>query len=231
MAKMQLGIVATDIRGSVGGTVFSRNKGGAYTRKRVAPINRTTPKQTQVRNNFGLLSKAWGASASDPQRGAWSMFAQANPLVNVLGASIIISGNAMFNKLNQRLLQIGAATILDPPADLSVPVLASATGLNITAAGGLVIVDTNVQAVEAGALYYIFATPPLAPGRTPQQSDYRFLGKYAAVAAAVSISLTTDYAAAYGAFPAGAVIGVDVSTINVASGAVTPGLIFNTAAS
>lgn len=226
MAKLTLGSMVTDARGSVGGTVYSRNKGGAYSRARVAPINRNTPAQTLVRANFASNAKSWSGVLTQPQRTAWTAFAAANPRVNILGASIILSGIAMFQSLNQVLSQIGETNITDPPPDLSVPALAAPNNLSPTS-GATMLIDTAAQVVVAGAKYYIFMTRPLSPGTTPQTSDFRFLDTKAAVAAATSIDVTADYEQLYGSWLPGASIGALVASVNTATGALTPGLRFN----
>jgi hypothetical protein len=230
MAKLTLGSMVTDARGSVGGVVYSRNKGGAYSRARVAPINRNTPAQTLVRANFGANSKGWSASLTAGERTAWTAFAAANPRVNILGASIILSGIAMYQSLNQVLSQIGQGNITDPPPDLSVPALAAVTG-GTAASAATVSLTTNAQAVVADAAYYIFATRPLSPGSTPQTSDLRYVTTANAVAAATTVDISDEYVALFGTFNSGASIGLAVSTVNEVSGAVTPALRFNLAAS
>lgn len=230
MALLTLGAIVTEARGSIGGTVFSRNKGGAYARARVVPINRNTPAQSLVRANFGSNSKVWTGLMSASERAAWTAFAAANQLTNILGAPITVSGMAMSMKLNQVLAQVGVGPILDPPPDLSVPALAAATAVVFDGTDETLKVTTAAQAVTAGAKYYIFATGPLAAGRTPQTSQYRFIGAYAATAAATDIDLTAKWTALFGAtWNTGAAIGVAVATVNTESGAVTPGLIFTTA--
>lgn len=228
MALIAAGSVVSDIRGSIAGTTYSRNKGGLYARARVAPINRNTPAQTLVRNNFATNAKLWSGTFTADERAAWTAFAAANPLVNILGASIIVSGLAMAQKLNQVLSQVGAATITAPPPDLSVPALAPASGVVVDDTGPTMEVTTTAQAVVAGAKYYIFATPGLSPGKTPQTSQFRYIGAYAGVAAATSVSFVDNWQLLFGAVPAtGLVVGVLVATVNTESGAVTPGLRFN----
>jgi hypothetical protein len=227
MALMKLGIVATDIRGSVMGTVFSRNLGGAYTRGRVAPVNRNTPKQTKVRAAFAANAKLWSGTFTQTERDAWTFFAQANPLVNILGSSIIVSGLSMAQKLNQVKRQIGLSPITTPPSDLSVPTMAAAIGANADITTPTVVVNTDAQTVVAGAEYYIFATGPQAAGKLPQKNAYRFMGTFAGVAAATTIDITSQYTATFGAFITGQSIGILVATVNTDSGALTPGLKFN----
>lgn len=229
-ALITLGAMVTDARGSIGGTVFSKNKGGAYTRARTAPINRRTTAQSIVRNNFASNSKTWSGSLTAAERAAWNAFAASNPLVNRLGASIKVSGFNMFQKLNQVLSQIGSSNITDPPPDLSVPAIGTGLGTGAAVAGASLEVDTTAQVAASGGQFYVFATPPLAPGKTPQTSDYRFLRVADPSAAAVTLSLYADYIALFGPFISGNVIGVGLSTVNDESGAVTPSVITQIAA-
>lgn len=227
MAKITFGQGIADARGAVGGQVFSRNKGGAYLRARIAPINRNTPQQTAVRANFGANAKGWGTLLTAAQRTAWTNFAAANPRVNILGASIILAGLAMFQSLNQVLAQILSTLITDPPPDLSVPIIATVTAASADSATPDIKITTDAQATVADAAYYIFATKPLAPGKTPQTSDFRFIGNYAPTPAATHTSFAAAYQTLFGAWNVGASIGVQVATVNTASGALTPGLRFN----
>lgn len=227
MATILLGPIASDVRGSTGGTTFSRNKGGAYMRARVTPVNPFTSKQSVVRANFAVNSKAWSGTLTADQRAAWSFFAQNNSLINRVGQTIIISGNAMYNSLNQVLKQIGVAPISDPPTDLSVPALAAVLSYDVDSAGPATQILTAAQSVVAGAKYYIYATGPLAPGRTPQTNQFRFIGAYAAIAAAVFVDFTDAWQATFGTILAGKNYGVRVASVNTASGALTAPLTFS----
>lgn len=226
MALVRMGALANEARNSIGGGTWSRNKGGAYVRARVTPLNPRTAAQGAVRADFGANAKAWSGTLTADQRTAWTLFAQANPLVNVFGASIIVSGIAMYQKLNQVLKVIGVAPIADPPSDLSVPALAAALSFSVSVAGPNLTVETDAQVVVAGAKYYVFGTKNLPAGRQPTTSDYRFIGTFAAVAAAMEFDVEGPWQAVFGAPTLGANIGVLVATVNVATGALTPGLRF-----
>ena len=229
MALIGFGTVVTQARGSASGTVYSRNKGGAYIRGRIAPLNPRSAAQRLVRTNFATNAKVWSGTLTIAERAAWTFFAQANPLVNILGASIIISGMSMMMKLNQILSQIGSAIQTTPPTDLAVPALSAV--LSVAAHSGLqtVVLTTAAQATNDPAKYYIFASKPLPPGKTASSSNYRYLTAYEPVAAATSISLSTLYIAKFGAIVSGQAVFVLVATVNATTGAVTPGLIFQTA--
>lgn len=232
MALIQFGPNITGIRNSVAGQTFSQNKGGAYTKAKPIPSNPRTPAQTAVRANFATNSKLWSGTLTPEQRAAWTLFAGNNPYNNVFGQSKQLSGMAMMMSLNQVLLQIGAAIITDAPADLSVPALAALVPGTFAPGAGTppngISVNTVAQAVEAGAKWYTFATGPLAAGKTAGQSDYRYVGAYAAVAAATAVDMDPGYAAAFpGAGLAGQNVSVLVATVNVLTGAVTPALRFD----
>lgn len=227
MATIKTGATVSDIRGSIGGTTFSRNTGGAYSRARVAPINRNTPKQSAVRQGFAANTKLWSGAMTALQRAAWTLFAQANPVPNRLGDSIILSGLAMANGLNQTLTNILRPVSLDPPSDLSVPTLVAVTAVTADFSTQTIEATTIAQSVTAGAAYYIEATGPLAAGRTPPTSGYRFMASKAAVAAAVVVDFSAEWIATYGAFIANQSIGVRISTVNTNTGARTPALVFN----
>lgn len=216
------GPLATAATGSLGGTTASRNKGGAYFRARVVGLNPKSTRQSEVRAQFAIGSKLWSGTLTQSQRDAWTFFAQANPVMNNLGASIILSGLAWMNKLNQVLQNLGAVPITDPPADLSVPALATVTGVTADSGGPSIVINTGAQAVVADAAYYIFATGNLAAGRTPQSSQFRYVKTVTPVAAAVTVDFTDAWAAIFGALASGATVGVRSATVNVATGALTP---------
>lgn len=230
MALLTFGTNITQASGSAGGTTYSRNKGGAYMRARIKPVNPKSAKQRLVRTNFAANAKVWSATLTAAERAAWLAFAQANPLVNVLGASIIVSGMAMMMKLNQVLSQIGVSTIVTPPANLNVPVLAAAIGLSAVHSTGAVVVSTNTQAVVSGAEYYLWGAPPMAAGKKAAASQYRYLGTALATSAGIVITISGFYTGVFGSFATGQNIQILVATVNTASGAVTPALSFNTLA-
>lgn len=229
MALFQFGPIVTGARNSVAGMTFSQNKGGSYIKAKPIPANPRTTAQQKVRANFATNAKLWSGTLTAAQRAAWTLFAQNNPYNNVFGQSKQLSGMSMMMSLNQVLAQIGAALITDAPADLSVPALAAVnlddyepeSGTPVTNVGP----NTAAQAVVAGAKYYIFATGALAAGKSAGQSDYRYIGAYAAVAAAEVVSIDANYGIV---FPGGGLVGQNVSiivaTVNTATGAVTPGI-------
>lgn len=222
MALIKLGGLAQDVRGSLNGTTFSRNKGGAYVRTKVSPVQPRSPAQLRQRLIFGNNAKAW-STLTDTQRAAWLSFAQANPLVNVFGDSIIISGLAAYQQLNSVLGTIAMPLISDPPTDKSVIPLVPLDNLIASASTGFVQVSTLTQTTVPTSQWYVFATPNLQPGITPNKTFYRFVGSYVSMATSTTFDLTSNWQAIFGVPIAGKKIWAIVATVNTDTGALLPG--------
>lgn len=175
MALIKLGGLAQDVRGSLNGNVFSRNRGGAYVRAKVSPVQPITDWNTKSRELFANVSKRWSNTLTDAQRAAWIAFAAVHPYVNVFGDSIILSGIAMYQALNKRLAQIGSSMLDDPPATFAVEP-AEFTDAECTLSGGsLNTASVTTRALLTGEGIYILGTLPILGARTAQRSDYRLL--------------------------------------------------------
>lgn len=230
MAKFNASGVGGDIRGKLGNSVFSRNKGGAIIRQKVTPNNPRSAAQQLVRQNFGQNSKAWSGTLTADQRNAWTAFAAANPVNNVFGNSITLTGLAMYNRLNQVLLQIGQPTIQDPPSDYSVDQLPGIEDLNFNTTGGADYEFTYSSGTTApNTDYYLFATGGLSVGKTPNRSLYRFIGTAVTTGSVGgTIDITAQYSAVFGEPAAGQSVWIDVAQVNKTTGALLTGIPYNT---
>lgn len=122
MATIKLGQVVADIRGKVGGAVFSRNKGGAYMKAYTKPVNPNTPEQAAVRGLFGTLMSDWRALTA-AERETWKKNAPSYPQTNKVGDTVFLSGSQLYAKANMTLIGAGLPRInnLPPnPIDLAV---------------------------------------------------------------------------------------------------------------
>ena len=100
--------------GSIGGTVFSHNRYGAYTRNRAIPTNPNTLAQQNARSRLATQSSAW-QQLTAAQQLSWKAWANQNPVTNALGAQQVLTGQAAFVQLNTRLTQAGDAALTAPP--------------------------------------------------------------------------------------------------------------------
>jgi hypothetical protein len=120
MALIRTGGLISDIRGSIGGTVFARNRGGAYARNRTAPLNPQTSAQVRARSALATFAQRWATVLTQAQRDAWDLYAENVPLPNSLGESRNVSGIAMYNRANTLLQQCGMTTVDDAPTIFTV---------------------------------------------------------------------------------------------------------------
>lgn len=111
MALVQLGGGVTDIRGSIGGTTFSRGAGGNIARARKKPVNPRTLLQNARRAVIANLTKYWSGTLTEQQRTDWRAYASGTSWTNKLGQSIQINGLAAFVRLNA-LRVLGGLTIV-----------------------------------------------------------------------------------------------------------------------
>lgn len=175
MAKILNGGGVAEIRGSIAGTTFSRNRGGAYTRNRVSPVQPQTVFQLAQRARFTELSKAWGGDLTQNQRDGWDAFALLFPVVDVFGLQTILTGEQMYVKLNTRMLAAGLSRFDTAPVDQQVGEISSAS-LAVTLLPALVIAVTftPTPTTNNNNMQFLFA-PPSPPGRTFIKNQVRLI--------------------------------------------------------
>lgn len=126
--------IITSASGSIGGTTFSRNKGGMYMRARAIPTNPNTQSQVDARARFGLYSSNWGNLLTDTQRTDWNTYGETVEVTDALGDKIRISGIAHYIRSNTLLEQAGGVAVVVPPTsqqpaiDISAIVVTSEDG-------------------------------------------------------------------------------------------------------
>ncbi len=112
--KFTPGIAIGSASGSLGGTTFSRNRFGMYTRTRAVPVNPDTSYQQNVRGHLAAASQGWGA-LTVAQQLAWKAWAQTHPVIDTLGQSQILTGHLAYIKCNLQLRLSGDTEITEPP--------------------------------------------------------------------------------------------------------------------
>lgn len=137
-----------EMRGSMGGITFSRNKGGNYARLRIKPTDPSSTAQMNMRVAMCNTSRLWSQSLTAEQRTAWNEYAEANPVPSRLGGWLTLSGHQFFCGLNSRLAMVGSNPQLSPPTT-NAP-----SGVSITVTG-----DELDQSIEI-----TFAPAPLSIG-------------------------------------------------------------------
>jgi len=114
--KYTPGIAIGAASGSIGGTTFSRNRYGAYTRVRAIPVNPNTLPQQNARSRLSTYSALWQTMTSSDQL-AWKNWAEQNPITNSLGQQQVLTGQAAYVGVNTRLHQAGDTALTVPPLE------------------------------------------------------------------------------------------------------------------
>jgi len=174
MAIIKFGQIIAEARGSLAGTVFSRNTAGSYMRQKISPVQPQTPAQLQVRALLTTVSQAWrGLTVS--QRLAWVTVAETFTNINVFGDNVPLTGFGLFVKLNRDLQTIGNAIITDPPLQEAVVGFDS---LVLTIDNSQIVQDDKISlaftpAVPGDQQAVLYMTAPLSPGINFVDSEYR----------------------------------------------------------
>lgn len=173
MALVKFGAGVVDMRGSIGGTIFSKNAGGQYARARVAPVNPNSSRQATIRAAIALLAQIWHNTLTPQERTAWGLYAANINIQNRLGETILISGYNHFVRSNTPRINVGLARIDAGPTNLTLPegdpqfqVTTSVAGQSISVAFD----DTRDWASESGAAMIVSMSQPA-------HSAVNFIGK------------------------------------------------------
>lgn len=193
-----------DIRGKLGGNVFSRNRNGAYVRQKVTPVNPDTSGQATIRSIFGSLSSNWSAVLTEGVRNGYKNYAAGTPLTGVFGNQYTLTGNQMYVRLNTPRLQAGQSALTAAPVTLGQSNQLSAVELNAatvvdshdgaTNPNKVVITLASLPGFPAdstGALLFIQSSIPQGPGINFFKGPFAFIG--AVVGDSVTPPTTFEY--------------------------------------
>lgn len=194
MAKVKFGMIVTDMRGKLGGHVFTKNRAGASTRTKVTPSNPRTASQQANRSLLALFSVGWSA-LTDAMRASWNGAVDSWTKTNIFGDNVKPSGKNLYTALNKNLASIGLASIDVAPEKVELPLL------------GLTWVDVNIgdeeitlstEAIPAGTYVVVGATPPLSAGTSFTKGKFRRI-YYANGNVVTATDIYSAYVAKFGA--------------------------------
>lgn len=194
MAKILTTAIVADIRNKLNGSVFSKNRYGGYVRTKVTPVNPQTDAQQNTRNNLATNSQAW-RGLTEEQRQSWIDGAPNFPFTDIFGNQKFLSGQALYVKLNNNLVNAGVAAIATCPSPVAIPAL-SAVELQATPTPTLSLTFAPTP-VPADFAIQVFATPNITPGRTFVKNRFRYLTMIDAAGTSPA-NLLSDYQALFG---------------------------------
>ena len=221
--------VWSDIRGSISGTVYSRNRFGLYTRRRVAPINPRTAAQSLRRELLAALAANWRNLDPAFQDG-WRALAERFAASDSLGQNIRLTGTQLYVGLNARRILVGLPRLDEPPPDIGTPPTLSSVILTVDSTAP----DMNISFTPTplvGAIVIEGAAPVSAGVNFVGRNKFRLLktARPANPGATITspIQFSSEYIQRFGVPPIGSkvfirVIPVSFATAETAGFAGTP---------
>ena len=227
MAKI-IFLDGSEIRGKVGGKVYSRNASGAFVRQYVKPVNANTNLQQTVRNNFASLSGAY-RDLSDANRATYENMRTFYKTTDSVGNVVTPTAPQLFNRLNGVLLQNGDINVGSVMTTCPAPVplvginnvaptyVLSTSTLHISAT----FADGSVN-VPAGQTLIISATTAISAGiaKVPSKLFSR-IGTIGTGDNTTTENKAAAYNAVYSVPTAGDTVYIRLQTYSTATGQIT----------
>jgi len=193
--KIEWGALVVDGSGKLGGHVAAKNRGGAYLRTKVTPLNPQSEAQSLVRGLFASISSAW-SGLSVVARTSWNAGVEAFGQTNIFGDLKIPSGKALFQRLNQNLALSGQAQLTVCPQVAPVEFV-ELVSVDASVAGSSMVLETN--GATSDSVIIVEATPILSAGTSNAKNKFRVLG-FVAGADADGFDFGDLYIERFGAF-------------------------------
>lgn len=228
MGIIKFGGGVAAISGKIGGTVYARNRSGAYARTWAKPTNTPTAKQSANRLAFGNVSKDW-AGLTSSQQGGWDALASTVSRLNRLGDAYTPTGRQVFLESANNMRVIGQTPLTDAPVSLLQPTIDGYPVFEVVVdTGALDSYGITGLAAQSGISYVLESTIAFGQQKTNFSLDYRQL-KVAITGA--TIAALADYIAAYGSVAnVGDWYSARLRYIDTANGMSSPPLILTTQA-
>lgn len=158
--------------GSIGGTVWSRNRFGAYARNRSVPVNPNTDRQVAVRNLVKALTIAWANVLTQQQRDAWDEYAANVDWLNRLGQSVNLTGLNHYVRSNTPRMACGIDRVDAAPVIFNLATAELVLGCTASEAAGQLSItfdDTAPWTAETGGFQVFYMG-------IPQNGSIKFFG-------------------------------------------------------
>lgn len=121
MALVKFGNGIASLSGKIDGTVFARNRAGAYARGWSKPVNPETPYQSEAKSLLTNASNQWQALEPADQA-AWKAAAESFTVPNRLGDQIHLSGQQYFIQVRINAALAGDTALVASPVPPLAPV-------------------------------------------------------------------------------------------------------------
>lgn len=230
MAKIKWsGIAVVDGRNKINGSVFSKNRYGAYVRTKVAPVNPQTTFQQNRRGVFGSLSQAW-AGLTQVQRDTWINAAKSEfQGRDIFGDSFDRQGNSLYIGLNSNLFTVNTSFIDVAPAPVAMEFPTSVVIPTATTSALTVTVNfsSGGTIVPAGFSMVLVATPNVSQGVNFVKNQFRILKVFAAADDISAEDIFSNYQDRFGTPVSGKKLFLRAVLVSTTSGQASVGVEMN----
>jgi len=179
MGVVKFGFGITEVRGKVGGAVFSKNSTSHYVRNLTVPVNPNTARQVAVRAAVALLTARWSDTLTKLQRDAWDLYASLVTMENKVGEDIFLSGFNHYIRSNTISVSRGSAAIDAGPTIFELPAQDPTFAVAATEAAQTVTFTADITlpwAIETGGLMYVYQGKPQNAQRNFFGGPWRWIG-------------------------------------------------------
>jgi hypothetical protein len=112
MASIQLGLVITDIAGSIGGSTIRRTPRGHILYNKQGRQIKSAFSANSVKNKIGSIFSSWN-NLPTISKDEFNRLANLYPFTNKFGKNIFLSGRQLYVKLNSQLIPTNTEVDLD----------------------------------------------------------------------------------------------------------------------
>lgn len=165
--------------GSLGATVYSRNRFGQYLRPRSVPVNPNTDRQNVVRTILRQLAIAWNQDLSAAQRDGWKTYGDNVAMLNKFGDPVYLTGLNHYVRSNCGILQVGGSRVDDAPTTYNLGDSEQALAVSASEATQELSVTFDDQldwCDEDGAAELVYCGQPQNPSHTFFGGPWRLAG-------------------------------------------------------
>ncbi len=218
MAKYILTFSTDRPTGSLGGSTFQKSGTVFAIRKRNVPVQKRTPRQSEVKNKFDHVQKNW-KNLSLAEQQTFIDESPNYPRIDSLGNSYIVMGSNLQGSANLSLLaaeQPEITSIVSPEATEPLAV----QNIFLTPSLFILSVSTNPLLIPAGFTLKTFCTRPISQGAAVNETnDYKLISSRPA-GTATNANQWIEYSAVFSSSPAnaGQIIWVKFVLVSNASG-------------
>lgn len=219
MALLVPGAVVSVLSGKIGGTVFARNRGGAYARSYAIPTRVTSDTAQNIKAAFAAASRGY-ANLTAAQIAAWDAYGQENPVSNRIGQLITLKGQSWYVGCNSRLILTGDTPISLPPI-LPAPVIALASLFGVDVNGTSAVVTTAAHVDDASIRVILYGARSVSAGKRYVENLYTTIMATDAGGSGAEIAFGTELQAALGSIQEGVTYHLKVVFLDIRTGLIS----------